>query len=143
MVSGKEAGEIARQGKARAVREGGCRARRDQSLSLQQIEIRVERNASQRKDGSRANQRELPFEIGQAVADFFRQRLVGGRRAANRRRNQRVLEDQSVIGALRAWLISKPRAIELLVQKIPRAVSGEHSPRAVGPVRCWREANDD
>src|ERR1035438_10024961 len=101
MISGKQVRKLPRQRKARAVREWICRARGDQSLPLQQIEIRVERNASQRKDGSRANQRELPFEIRQAVADFFRQRLVSWRRAANSRRNQRVLKDQPITGPLR------------------------------------------
>src|SRR5579862_3297174 len=100
MVGGKEAWKITRQFKTRAVRKRVGRPRRDQSLPLQQIEVGVERDPAQSKNCSRANQSEFQFEIRKAVSDFPGQWFVVGRGTANRRRNHRVFEDQSVVGAL-------------------------------------------
>src|SRR4029077_19748915 len=143
MVSGKKAREIARERKARTVGKRIWRARGDQTLPLQQVQIRVESNTSQRQDGARSDPREFLFKVWQAVLDFFRQRLVGGRRAANGRRDQRVLQSQPVIGPLRLSLIGEPRPIQLFVQEISRPVARKHSPRSIGPVSGGREADDD
>src|SRR5580704_17513425 len=143
MISGKKSWQSPRQYESRAVRKWIRRPRRDQSLPFEQIEIGIEGDSSQRQDRSRPDQRNLSFEIRQAIANFFGQGFVVGRRAANRRRNQRVLEDQSIIGAFRARLIGKSRAIKLLVKKIPRPVSRKHSARAIGSVRSGRKADDD
>ena len=103
------------------MREPVCRARCNQPLALQKIEIGVERDASQGQDRSRADEREFLFQIRQAVADFFRQRLVIGRRAPHRRGDQRALEDEAVTGMLRLRLIGEARAIELFVEENPRS----------------------
>ncbi len=91
MIRGEEAREIARQDETCAVRKWVGRARTDQAFLFQQIEIRVEGDASQGKNRSRADKFQFSFEIGQAIANFFRERLVRGRGAADgRRRSARL-----------------------------------------------------
>jgi len=107
------------------------------------IEIGVERDASEGKNRARVEEFEFPFEIRRAVADFFRERLIIRRRAADRRGNQSAREDKPVIGTFRVRLIREAGAMELRVQEISRAVPGEHAPGAVGAMRGGRESDDD
>jgi hypothetical protein len=143
VIGSEQPGETCRQNEARAVREPVRGARCNHSLSLQKVEIRVESDASEGQDRARVNELQFLFEIGQAVPDFFGQRLVIGWRAANRGGNQCVLEDEAVIGIFRVRLIGEACAMELLVQEIPRAVAREHAARTVGAVRGGREPDDD
>jgi len=77
------------------------------------------------------------------LPDFFRERLIFGRRAADRRGNQSACKDKPVIGTFRVRLIREAGAMELRVQEISRAVPGEHAPGAVGAMRGGRESDDD
>ena len=143
VIGREQTGKTWRENEARSVLEPVSGARWNQSLSLQKIEIGVERDASEGKNRARVDELQFPFEIGQTIADFFRQRLVVRRRAANRRGNQRALEEKPVIGAFGVRLICEAGAMELRVQEIARTVSCEHSTGAVRAMRGGCEPDDD
>src|SRR5882762_6570059 len=118
VIGGEEARKTMREGEARSMREAVGGERCDQPLSFQEVEVRIKRDASQGQNRAGADKFQFLLEIRNAIADFFGQRLVIRRRAANRGGNQRVFEDQAIIGAFRVRLISEACAMELLVKEI-------------------------
>ena len=112
-------------------------------MPLQQIEIGVERNAAQRKYRSRTNQGKLPFEIGQAVADFFGQRFVGGRSAVADGGDVGAGEGEAVVTRAAGSLRGEAGFVEDAVQDVAGAIAGEHAAGAVGSVGAGREAEDE
>ncbi len=143
VIGGEEARKACRENVTRAVGEFICGTRWNQPLPLQEIKISVERDASEGKNRARLDEFQFAFEIGQAVADFYGQRLVSWRRAADRGGNQRALENKTIIGAFRLRLIRETGAMELRVQEIAGAVSGEHAPGPIGAMRGGRQSDDD
>src|SRR5258706_10565220 len=107
-----------REDETRSMREAVGGARCDQPLSFQEVEVRIECDASKGQNRARADKFQFPLEIRHTIANFLGQRLVIRWRAANRGGNQRVIEDQAIIGAFRVRLIGEARAMELLVKEI-------------------------
>ena len=65
---------------------------------FQQLQVHVEPDAAETDDDADVRQRGgLGVEMRKAVRDFFRRRLVVGRRAADGCRDERVLQRQTVL----------------------------------------------
>src|SRR4029453_4802770 len=94
-------------------------------------------------DGAQvAEQTQLLDQVGPAVDDLFRQRLVGGRRAATDRRHERVAQLEAVAAADRSRLVRKAGGVQRLEEEIAAAVAGEQPAGAVAAVRGRSEADD-
>jgi hypothetical protein len=142
MIRSEKMRKASRQREDCPVREFVGRARRDQPFAPQQIEISVERDTAECQHRARPKQGELLFEIGRAIANLFRQRLVVRRSAPDRGRNKRVLESEAVARVLRLGLVGKARTVKLRVEKIAGTVSGEHAPRPVRAMSGRRQTDD-
>ena len=81
----------------------------------------------------------------QAARDLLGRRLVVGRRAPDRRGDERITQCQPVVRVLRRGDVREAGAMERGHQEIARAadaVAGEHAAGAVGAVRRGRETDD-
>ena len=72
-----------------------------QALTFEQPKVGVEANLSKRNDDANpAKGVDLPLEMGKALLNLFRSRLVVGWRAAYGRRDERVFQCEAV-----GWMI--------------------------------------
>lgn len=86
---------------------------------------------------------EFAGEIGPAIFDFRGKRFVGWRGAAADGGDEKIRQSQPVFAIDRLRLIRETRAIQAIVEKIARAVAGEHSAGAIAAVSGRREADDE
>jgi hypothetical protein len=89
---------------------------------------------------------ELRAEVRKAAGDFFRRRLVVGRRAAHRRGDEGVAQREPVADVLRRGNVGEARLAQGRHEEVARsadAVAGEHAARTVRAVRSRRQADDE
>jgi hypothetical protein len=141
MVHAKEPRLIAGELRFRAMRKRKLRTRRDRFALFQSLQIPVPRNPSERQYCSRLQYLHFALEVGPAVQNFPRQRLVRRGRATNRRRDISIPQLQSIIAMRRARLVCEPGPIQCGIKKVARAVSRKHSPRSVCSVRRRSQSN--
>ncbi len=114
----------------RPVPERGTRLD-DAAARIQELEVGVKRNLPERDDDADAGERvEFRVEVREAVGDLLACRLVVGRRAADRGRDEGVLQCQPVVWSLGRRDVGEARAMQRGHQEIaraPDAVAGEHT----------------
>ncbi len=99
-------------------------------------------NSPRADDHPRRDQPELLAGVGEAALALGRQRLVGGRGAADGGGHKRAAQLEAVAGRDRLGLVREARAVEGGEQPVARAVPGEDAPGAVAAVRRGGEAED-
>jgi len=87
----------------------------DLSARLQNAEIRAHGDASESEDGARLENFQIALEVGTAVVELGRQRLIVGRGAAGGRRDIRVFEREAVVAANGGGLARKSSLVERLI----------------------------
>ena len=142
MVHAEKPRQVRRDLRFRAMREFVCRARTDPPILLQDFQIRVPRDSSQRQHRCRPQNLQFAPQIVAAIQNFAWQRLIGRRRAPHGCGNVDILKLQSIPTILRTGLIRESRGVQRLVQKIARAVAREHAPRAIRSVRGRSQSQD-
>src|SRR5437899_5305191 len=120
------------------MRELVKRARRNQAAMLQDFQVPIPRNFSQRQHRLGLQNLQFALKIPAAIRDLLRQGLVLWWGAPASRADIRVLQLQPIIAVQGSWLIRKARFVQRRVKKITRAVTREHPPRAIRSVcrRC-------
>src|SRR2546425_7347507 len=121
------------------MRELVKRARRNQAALLQDFQVPVPRNFSQRQHRLGLQNLQFALKIPAAIRDLLRQGLVLWWGAPASRADIRVLQLQPIIAVEGSWLIRKARFVQRRVKKITRAVTREHPPRAIRSMRCGRQ----
>src|SRR2546426_2152437 len=127
----------------RAVLEARPGTRQRHAVFLRDAQERCKGNLAQRHyDASAAQQREFLAQVTGTIRDFLPGGLVVRRRAANCRRDERILQLQAVVATLGRGLRGKSGSIERAHQPLARTITGEHPPRPVASVRGGCEAED-
>lgn len=139
MIRSKKPRQISRQFITRAMPKRKRSQRRNDPALLKQSQISPHRNASQHQHRARPQNLQLALQIVPAIRQLRRQRLIGRGSTAQSRGHVSILQRQTVVAIRRSRLIGKSRAKQRLVQKIPRAIAGEHTPRAIRAMRCRRK----
>src|SRR5271155_4795897 len=121
MIRRVEPRQVAGQGVAGAMTETKCRQALDFAAVLEQPQKNAHRDASQCEKGARPEDFEFPFEVGTAVREFGRQRLIAGRRTTRTSSNVGILQLEPVAAVRRSGLIREPGAKESAKQKISGA----------------------
>ena len=124
------------------MRESVGRARTNLSILLQDFQIRVPRDFSQRQHRRRPQNLQFAPQIAAAIQNFARQRLVGRWRATHGGGNVNILQPQSILAILRSRLIRESRRVQRLVQKIAGAVARKYAPRAIRSMRRRSQPQD-
>ena len=147
LLAGVVGAEKARQGlfeaKSGAVGELEGRKGADFAFALEDSEIRKHGDAAEGEDGTRLKNFELALEVGTAVCELGRERLVGGRRAASGSSDVGVFQFEPVVAVSGNGLICEAAAIERGKQEVAGAVSGEDAAGAIASVSGGREAQDE
>src|SRR5439155_1398103 len=92
-------------------------------------EVRVPPDLPERDDDLHPCQRrDLRDHVAPAADDLVGQRLVVGRRAADRRQDVRVIKPQAIVPAARGRDVGQADAVERAHQEVARAVAGERAP---------------
>lgn len=109
-----------------------------------QTHTTLKRNLSKSYDNSNLGQK-LPFppEKGTAVIQLGCRGAVAGRSTTTHCRNEGISQNQAVIGMARDGLIGEAGFVQGAVQGITRAIAGEHSAGAIGPMRARRKAHNE
>src|SRR2546427_3118050 len=108
-----------------------------------QTQVRCKGDLAQRHhDAGAAQQREFLPQITGTIRDFLPRGLVVGRRAANCRRDERILQLKPVVAVLGRGLRGEPGAVERSYQPLAGTVAGEHAPSAVAAVSRWSKSQD-
>jgi hypothetical protein len=103
----------------------------------------MEGDRAERDEHPRAgHQGELPFQVLAAVFELRREWLVGRRRTAAGRGEQRAREDQPIAATHRDRAVRESRRVQGAIEEIPRLVTGEDPPGAVPAVRGRRETDE-
>jgi len=101
-------------------------------------------DASERDHDSHLGEEfELSIEERLTCRAFVGRRLVGGRRALDRRGDPRAAERQPVVAVDALRLIGVPGPPKRPIEPIAAAVTGEHSPGAIGAVGSGRQSDDE
>ncbi len=111
-----------------------------------QAQVREIPDQPQRDDRPDAWQRgDLCLEMRQTIENLVRRRLVARRRAADRGRDERIRQHQSIVHGSRCGQVGEPRAVERRHEEIarpPSAVAGKHAPGPIGAVGGGRKPDD-
>jgi len=108
------------------------------------VEIASEGDLTERDNGPELSKSgEFVQEELLAVVHFTWSRLVSRWRAVDRRRDQAVLQAESVAGMRRMRLVRKARSPECAIEPVSGSISGKHTSRAVGAMSCRSQANDE
>jgi len=86
--------------------------------------------------------RELPFEIGLAIREFVPCGVVPWRSTSHRRGDVAISQLEPVPNRHRRRPVREARFVELAIQPVPAAVSGEHPPSPVPAMSGGCEAYD-
>src|SRR5687767_5048592 len=125
-----------------AVPEGQRAARREAADRTEHGDEPVLRDAAEDEDGPRPEEPPLADQVLPAAADFFRQRLVRGRRAAGHGGDVAVAQLETVAACDGSGLAREPGAVEPGEQEIAGAIAGEDAAGAVAAVGGRREPHD-
>jgi hypothetical protein len=139
MVRRKKPRQICRQLITRAMTKRKRSQRRNQPALLQQSQIGPHRDAAKDHHSARPQNLQLALQVVPAIRQLRRQRFIRGWRATQGRGHVSILQSEPIVAIHRSGLIRKSRAKHSLVQKIAGAIAGEHSSRAIGPMRCGRK----
>jgi|GEM_PF-6619121 len=142
VIDAEELRAVARQLRFRAMRKSIRRPRNNQSTLLQNFQVCIPGDFSERQHRARLQNLHLTHQIIPAIRNFRWERFVRRRRATNRCRDISILQTQAIIAPRRSWLIRKARFVQGRIEKIPRAVSRENTPRAIRSMRGRRKALD-
>jgi len=82
-------------------------------------------------------------QIRTAREDLGGQRLVGGRRAADRRGDVGVAQPQAVAGVDGRRLVGEPRVVERVEEPVAAAIAGEHAAGSVAAVGRRRQPDQE
>jgi hypothetical protein len=85
---------------------------------------------------------DLLGEVGAAVANLLRERLVAGRGATDNRGDPRVTELEAIVACDSAGLAGKSEFVEDRIHEVAGTVTSEGAPSAVGSVSAWSETED-
>jgi hypothetical protein len=125
------------------MRETGARTRQGTAPALQDPQAGLESDRAERDEHPRAgHQGQLPLEVLPAVFELRRERLVGRRRTAAGRGEQRAREDQPIAATHRSRAVRESHRMQGAIEEITRFVTGEDPPRAVPAVRGRREPDE-
>ena len=105
--------------------------------------ISIESNLSEAHHDAHAREGlDLLGEVGAAVANLLRERLVAGRGAADDGSDPRVTELEAVVAGDSAGLAGKPEFVEDRIHEVAGAVTGKWTASAVGSMSTWGETED-
>jgi hypothetical protein len=113
--------------------------------SMQKVrEVAVEGDLSETDDDADAWERlDFAGEVGGAVANLLRLRLVTGRGATDDRGDPGVAEFEAVVAVDCAGLAGEAELVQDGVHEVTGAIACERTAGAVGSVGAWREAEDE
>ena len=113
----------------------------DVALRGEQPEPGIPRVRPERHDDPNPGQQpELEREPRRARVALLDRRLVGGRRAAHRRRDVRVEQRQAVVGAAADRPVGEPDRVQRSEEEVARRIAGEDPTGPVAAVRRRRES---
>ena len=122
-------------------RVGGARG--DGAALLQDFEVSVPGDFSERQHGARLEDFQFAEEIVAAIREFGGERLIGGRSAADGGGDVGVFQLEAVVAANGSGLIGEARSVERGEEKIAGAVSSENAAGAVAAVGGGSEAENE
>src|SRR5262249_52895685 len=125
-----------------AMRKLEERAGGNDAALLQKLEVAVPSDFSQREDRARLEKFYFALEVIATIRDLAGEWLVVRRRAATGGRNVGVDQLQSIVAVKGSGLIREACFVQGSVQEITGAVAGEHSTRAIRPMRRRCQAQD-
>ena len=125
-----------------AVREARKGPRKRTSPAPEVTQRSVPGNRPERQHHANAQQRELAIEKALAVMELGPVRSIRRRRATSDGDDERSAQSQAVIAIGAVRLIGKPGSVQTGIEKIARAIAGEHAPGSVRSMRSRREAYD-
>ncbi len=143
MIRRKEPRQRRGEGEVRAVRKRIRREAFDLAARFQDAEIGAHRDATEHEDGAGRQNFQIAFEIGAAVVEFTRERLIVGRGAARGRRDEGAREREAVVAANGCGLARETGFVKRLIQEVAAAVAREHAASAIGAVGGGSKAEDD
>ena len=118
-----------------------------QATVCEQTQVRVKGDLAECNDDDDARQRaEFGVEMRQTAADFLWCGLVVRRRAPHGGGDERIVECQPIVRALRCGNARESRTMKRRHEEVagsPDAVAGEHAACAVCAMRGRREADDE
>jgi hypothetical protein len=107
-------------------------------------QIAVEGDFSEADDDTDARQGlDLIGEVGCAVANLLRERLVAGRGAADDGADPGVIKLEAVVAGDGAGFGGEAELVEDGIHEVAGAIAGEGSASAVGSVGAWSETEDE
>ncbi len=114
-----------------------------QAVPLDVREVGVPGNRPEREHDAHTREGgQLEVEKAAAAGELVRTRPVGRRGASQGREDEHPSEPQAVVAGGARRLVCEAGPMKSGVEEVARAVSREHPPGAIGPVRGGREAND-
>jgi hypothetical protein len=139
VIRDEEARQVAGQRVIYSVAERERSGTLNLAAALEQTQVGAHGDSTQSEDGARAEDFEFAFEIRAAIREFGWQRFVCRRSAAKRSRHVCVSKSEAIVAVRRTRLIGEAGAMQGLVEKIARAIAGEHASGAICSMRRGRK----
>ena len=139
MINPKQPRSDARQIHLNPMPKRKRRPRNNKSLRLQNSQINIPPDFTQRQNRPRLQNLQLPLQIRPAIRQLARQRLIVRRRTPRRRRNIRIHQRQPIVPLHRHRPIRKSRIVKRAIQKLSRLIPRKRPPRSVRPMRSRRQ----